>query len=357
MNTLILQVKRVTPLCLTVFALACFVFSTQTRAACNSPDPGCPGGNLAEGLLALGSLITGDYNTAVGYLSLTSNTVNPFNTAVGAGALFANNDPSTNGGNSNTATGAAALFSNTTGFSNTASGAFALLSNSTGVLNDAVGDSALHNNTIGTTNTAIGAEALDNNVSGSGNTAVGAFAGSGVIAANDVICIGNTGADVSSSTWISNIYQTATVSGTTLPVIVSDQGQLGTTPSSRRFKKEIKPMDDVSEAILALKPVTFRYKSDAKGITQFGLVAEDVAEVNPDLVVRDKEGKPYSVRYDQVNAMLLNEFLKEHRKNEEQEATIAHQQKQIDALTTGLQKVNAQLEANKPTPQVVTNNH
>ena len=127
-------------------------------------------------------------------------------------------------------------------------------------------------------------------------------------------------------------------------------------------------MGEASEAILALKPVTFRYKPeiDPKGIPQFGLVAEEVEKVNPDLVARDKEGKPYSVRYDQVNAMLLNEFLKEHRKNEEREATItqlkkemqataAHQQKQIEVLSSGLQKVNAQLEANKPALQVVNN--
>jgi trimeric autotransporter adhesin len=155
-------------------------------------------------------------------------------------------------------------------------------------------------------------------------------------------------------------------------VFINSNGKLGTTTSSRRFKEKIRPMDGVSEAILALKPVTFPYKKeiDAAGISQFGLVAEDVEKVNPDLVVRDKEGKPYSVRYDQVNAMLLNEFLKEHRKNEEQgatitalrandakqEATIAQQQKQIDALSAALQKVSAQLELNKAAPQTVLNN-
>jgi hypothetical protein len=125
----------------------------------------------------------------------------------------------------------------------------------------------------------------------------------------------------------------------------------------------IKPMDKASEAILALKPVTFQYKSDTKGIPQFGLIAEEVAEVNPDLVVRDKNGEIYTVRYDAVNAMLLNEFLKEHRKVEEQdrklqeqEATIAHQQTQIEALTSGLQKVSAQLELRKPSPQTLANN-
>jgi hypothetical protein len=134
-------------------------------------------------------------------------------------------------------------------------------------------------------------------------------------------------------------------------------GQLGTTPpaSSRRYKTEIKSMDTASEAVLALKPVSFHYKSDNTKTPQFGLIAEDVADVNPDLVVRDENGEIYTVRYDAVNAMLLNEFLKEHRKNEEQEATIARQQKQIDALTAGLQKVSVQLEVSKPAPQMVNN--
>ena len=167
-----------------------------------------------------------------------------------------------------------------------------------------------------------------------------------------------------------------------MPVLINSDNKLGTTTSSKRFKEDIKPMGKASETLFALNPVTFRYKKeiDSAGTSQFGLVAEDVEKMNPDLVVRDKEGKPYSVRYDQVNAMLLNEFLKEHRKVQEQnskiqqqEATItelkstvaqqqkdiqltAHQQKQIEALTAGLQKVSAQLEASKPAPQVV-NNH
>jgi hypothetical protein len=145
-------------------------------------------------------------------------------------------------------------------------------------------------------------------------------------------------------------------------MIDATTGQLGTVVSSERFKDEIKPMDKASDAILALKPVTFRYKKelDPKGVPQFGLVAEQVEKVNPDLVVREANGKVYSVRYDAVNAMLLNEFLKEHRKVEELEkdlrATIVQQQKEIEALTTGLQKVSAQLELNKPAPQTVLNN-
>jgi trimeric autotransporter adhesin len=143
-----------------------------------------------------------------------------------------------------------------------------------------------------------------------------------------------------------------------MPVFINANDKLGTSTSSARFKDDIKAMDSASNKLFALKPVTFRYKKqiDPEGISQFGLVAEDVEKVNPALVVRDKEGKPYSVRYDQVNAMLLNEFLKEHRKNEEQEATIVRLQKQVEALTAGLQKVSAQLELIKPAPQTALNN-
>ena len=190
-------------------------------------------------------------------------------------------------------------------------------------------------------------------------------AGNSVATANNVICIGTDGNNENDSCYIGNIFS-STVSASA--VFVNSNGRLGTMTSSKRFKQDVKAMDNVSEALYSLKPVRFRYKKqfDPAGASQLGLVAEDVEKVSPDLVVRDKEGKPYSVRYDQVNAMLLNEFLKEHRKMEEQEATIAqlkkeleataaHQQKQIEALTTGLQKVSAQLEAGKPAPHVVNN--
>ncbi len=141
-------------------------------------------------------------------------------------------------------------------------------------------------------------------------------------------------------------------------VVVNSSGKLGVTTSSARFKDDIKAMGKASEMILQLRPVTFRYKEqiDPDRIPQFGLIAEEVQKVNRDLVVRDADGKINTVRYEAVNAMLLNEFLKEHRKNEEQEARIARQQKQIEALTAGLQKVNAQLEVGKPAPQTVLNN-
>src|SRR5262249_45044243 len=158
-----------------------------------------------------------------------------------------------------------------------------------------------------------------------------------------------------------------TANNDAIAVVIDSSGQLGTVSSSRRYKTEIKPMDMASESILALKPVSFRYKVHKDATPQFGLIAEEVGEVNPDLVVREKDGKPYTVRYEAVNAMLLNEFLKEHRHVQEQEATITQlkqefqsklteQQKQIEALTAVVQKVSAQLELNKSAPQTVLNN-
>jgi uncharacterized coiled-coil protein SlyX len=331
-------------------ALLCIGLVPKAQAVSPAPDGGYPGGNTAEGQKALSNLTTGGFNAAIGYFSLFANTTGSFNTAVGAGALDLNT-----GGN-NTAVGAAALLLNTTGANNTAAGTVALSSNTTGNANTAYGNAALGNNTTGNVNIGLGEGA-----------------GTNVIMANNVICIGAAGADASNTTWISNVYAATTLSGTTLPVVVSDGGQLGTASSSQRFKKEIKPMDKASDAILSLRPVTFHYKTDTKGTPQFGLIAEDVEKVNPALIVRDKEGKPYSVRYEQVNAMLLNEFLKEHKKVEEQQATIAQlkstvaqqqkgfdaklakQEEQIEALTAGLQKVSAQLEMSKPAPQTVLN--
>jgi predicted ribosome quality control (RQC) complex YloA/Tae2 family protein len=161
---------------------------------------------------------------------------------------------------------------------------------------------------------------------------------------NNVISIGSPGDDVDNSTWINNIYGVTTQSGTTAAVIVSDAGQLGTVASAQRFKKDIASMDKASEVILSLRPVTFHYKTDAKRTPQFGLIAEEVANVSPALVVPDKEGKPYSVRYDQVNAMLLNEFLKAHRKVEEQETTIAQLKKQVETLVAHSQEQDSQIQ-------------
>jgi trimeric autotransporter adhesin len=353
-------------------SLACFT-GFQAFGVTPPPDGGYPNKNTAEGQDALFSLTNGNANTANGFAALKANTNGDRNTATGSLALFTNVTGSENTatgyaalffnrGSSNTANGVGALYNNSTGTNNTANGQRALHDNLKGSSNTANGSMALGNNTMGDNNTADGFQALANNTTGSSNIGLGRDAGSGVTTADDVICIGAAGADVSHSCYIGNIFNQSSPSG--LAVFVNSDNKLGTIMSSRRFKEDIKPMDKASEAILALQPVTFRYKKDfdPTGIAQFGLVAEDVAKVDPDLVVRDKEGKPYSVRYDQVNAMLLNEFLKEHRNNEQQVATIAQlkqefaeQRTQIEALTAGLQKLSAQLEASKSAPQVVNN--
>src|SRR5215831_13813074 len=276
-------------------------------------------------------------NTALGYGAFLTTTGN-FITAIGGNTLSSN----TTGGD-NTAIGFGALFSNTTGLNNMASGVSAMQENTTGSYNTATGNIALFNNTTGHDNTATGFKALYGNTTGSNNIALGSEAGSNLTTGDDNIYIGNKGVEREAGTirigTQRNQRRTAIagISGGIVPtgvaVIVDIDGHLGTTTSSARFKDEIKPMDKASEAILALKPVTFRYRKelDPKGIPQFGLVAEEVEKVSPDLVARDDKGKAYSVRYEAVNAMLLNEFLKEHRKNEEQQATIAQQQRQIDA--------------------------
>jgi Chaperone of endosialidase len=178
-----------------------------------------------------------------------------------------------------------------------------------------------------------------------------------VITADNVICIGANvaGDDVSNSTWLGNIYGVTTQNGTTAPVVVSADGQLGTVASSERFKKDIATMDKASEAIMSLRPVTFHYKTDSKGTRQFGLIAEEVAKVNPALVLPDKEGKPYSVRYEAVNAMLLNEFLKEHSAVEELKKEIATLTATVKEQAAQIQKVSAQLEAGRPATQMVNN--
>jgi Chaperone of endosialidase len=408
---------RTTPLSLVIFlALGCFALCSATNAfgVVPPPDGGYPGGNTAEGSSALFSLTSGTFNTAIGFLSLSNNTEGQFNTAVGAGTLLANvGNPNALDGVENTAIGAGALLSNTTGDVNTANGAFALfdnttgggntangvsalLSNTEGSNNTATGFNALHDNTIGFSNTAtgrnalfaditgshntavgfealgfdtsgndntaIGENALENNRTGRGNIAVGVDAAINIQSASNVICIGTSGEDASNGCYIGQIFGATSSGGAA--VFINSSGKLGTTTCSRRFKEEIKPMEQASETLYALKPVSFRYKSeiDPERILQFGLVAEDVEAINPDLVVRDKRGNPYSVRYDAVNAMLLNEFLKEHKKVEEQdqrimrqEATMARQQKQIDALTSDLQKVTFQIDRSQSGSQIVLN--
>jgi len=357
-------------------SLVCVGLSPKAKAISPPPDGGYPGGNTAEGQDALLDLTSGLYNTAVGLFSLRSNTTGGFNTAIGAGTLLFNTGEqntatgaaallSNTTGTGNTAMGEAALFSNTTGAFNTAVGAGVLLANTTGNANTALGLDALSSNTTANNNTAIGEDALNSNTTGSGNTVVGRNSGFAVTTANNVICIGASvaGANVNDSCYIGSIFGQTSSDGTA--VFINSNGKLGTTTSSRRFKEDIKAMDKASEALFSLKPVSFHYKKeiDPASTSQLGLVAEEVEKVNPDLVVRDKEGKPYSVRYDQVNAMLLNEFLKEHkafveeqRKVEEQGAMIARQQRQIEALSAGLQKVSAQLEVVRPSPKTAMKN-
>jgi hypothetical protein len=323
--------------------------------------------NTATGAAALQSNIEGDFNTASGVNALRDNTIGQRNTALGVQALRSNTF-----GDQNTATGANALSRNTTGNFNTANGVTSLPNNTTGSGNTAAGWDALSDNTTGLENTAIGFQALSSNTTGRRNTVLGVNAGHAVTTASNVICIGANlgGANINNTCYIGSIFAQTSSGGSA--VLINANGKLGTVTSSRRFKDDIKPMDKASETLFALNPVSFRYKKeiDPTGMSQLGLVAEDVEKVNPDLVVRDNEGKPYSVRYEQVNAMLLNEFLKEHRKVEQQEATMAQlkladakqeatirqQQKQIEALTAGLQKVSAQLEASKPAPRLVGNN-
>jgi Chaperone of endosialidase len=364
-----------------LLVLACFgSLSPNAFAVSPPPDGGYAGGNTAEGQNALLSLTTGGYNTAAGFLSLESNTAGNSNTAIGAGTLLANT------GDNNTATGAAALLSNTTGSFNTADGFFAFFSNTTGFDNTAIGDEPLFNNTIGVSNTGIGGEALLENTEGnsntaagrealrhnttrSNNTAIGVSAGEDLTTGDNNIDIGFNVVGVAGEANTSRIGNTditdtfiSGISGATASggaaVFVNGNGKLGTMTSSARFKDEIKPMERASEALLALKPVTFRYKKgiDPQGIPQFGLVAEKVEKVNPNLVVRDKEGKPYSVRYEQVNAMLLNEFLKEHNTVQELKKELAALTATVKDQAAQIEKVSARLEVSKPAAKVVLNN-
>ena len=327
--------------------------------------------NTADGSFALNKNTTGDNNTANGFRVLDNSVNGSFNTASGVIALHSNIDGSFNvangvqalvlntSGSANTANGYQALFNNTTANFNTADGYLALLNN-TGPANTAMGAAALQNNHTGPNNTAIGQQSLFNNSSGGYNIAVGEFAGANLTTGDRNIDIGNMGVAGESltiriggaiapfpaqgRTFIAGIHNVPVVGD---PVVIDSFGQLGRDVSSRRFKNEIKPMDKASEAILALQPVIYRYKHelDPNGVRQFGLVAEDVEKVNPDLITRDAQGKAYSVRHEAVNAMLLNEFLKEHKKVEEQGRTISELKKTVELLTARAREQQAQIEA------------
>jgi Chaperone of endosialidase len=387
--------------------------------------------DVALGDNALFSNTTGSYNTATGFQALRVNAAGLYNTASGAQALFRNTGSSNTAsgvnalysnttGNENTVSGVNTLFYNTTGYANTASGVRALYQNTTGYYNTASGFRSLFSNRTGNYNTASGVNALWANINGDGNTASGyaalysnngdhntAFgtgalsyssgtantalgnnAGTGVTIASNVICIGAgiPGSNVNNSCYIGNIWNQP---GGSQPIYINSEGKLGFYGSSQRFKDEIKPVEQASEVIYSLKPVSFRYKPEIEPTRPlgFGLIAEDVEKVSLDLVTRGGDGKANSVRYDAVNAMLLNEFLKEHRKNEQreatinqlksavvnQEATIAQQQKdfqsavaqqqketktlvaRLDEQASQIRKVSAQLKASRPAPQVVSN--
>jgi trimeric autotransporter adhesin len=357
--------------------------------------------NTAHGAGALEFNLSGDNNTAVGALALLNNTTG-----------------------SNTAVGSMTLEDDVSGFTNTAVGVFAG-QHTTASFNTAVGGFAFRANVGGARNTAVGAGALEDITGGNDNTAIGELAGvnytgtesnnvcigsgtqgtagesnairigtastsGGIVLANpsalaNAISIGgsmSTGgiqmitllgfssvsigdnfnpAPGASSAFIGGIYG-QTFGPADMAVRIGNDNKLGTVVSSRRFKHDIKPMDNSSEAILALKPVTFQYNSDTTNTPRVGLIAEDVAEVSRALVVADKEGKPLSVRYEDINILLLNEFLKEHKKVEQQQASISQLKSEMQTMVAQLkeqnaqiQKVSAQLEASKPAPQIVAN--
>jgi len=365
-------------------AFVCFALCPVAEAVSPAPDGGYAGDNTAEGTQALQSLTTGVWNSAFGFRSLFKNETGIRNTAVGYQALYNTNGVNASGtGLDNVGVGVNALFGNTTGPGNTAVGSMALQNNTTGDHNTAIGNRSLQFNTIGGHNTAlgwlalskntghdgsancaIGDQALGQNTTGFANTALGSGAGSQLTTGNFNIDIGNPGVAGESETtrigvqgsqiraFIAGISGTA-VTGTA--VVVDGSGQLGVAPSSERFKDEVKAMDTQSEAILGLRPVTFRYKAaiDRNNTPQFGLVAEDVEKVNPDLVVRDQDGKPYTVRYDAVNAMLLNEFLKERRKVEELQSTVAQLTAHLKEQDSKIDKISNERRISGPAAHVV----
>jgi hypothetical protein len=319
--------------------------------------------NTANGYATLYSNLSGDDNTATGYEALFNNTNGLRNCANGATALFNNRS-----GSDNTALGNGALYLNTIGDLNTASGSGALSFNSIGNYNTASGGGALYNNTSGNYNTAIGANALYHSATNDGNTVLGHGALSALVTGENNIALGpNAGYLLESGS--NNIYigtggannenQTIRIGSSgfhrtfiagaptympdiynhfagpnPLDVQVGSDGKLGTSGSSARFKQNIQDMDDASDVLLSLRPVTFQYKPDldSTGIPQFGLVAEEVNRIDPDLVVRDRQGEIYTVRYQAVNAMLLNEFLKQHRKVEQQSAEIQELKQSVAEL-------------------------
>src|SRR5262245_4649854 len=410
------QLKQTTSVFLLAFGFACCGLLTRAHAVIPSPDGCYPNFTTAEGCNALKFLTSGVGNTGLGAFALFRNTDAGSNTAVGAATLALNNADSNTAvgatalllnttGDTNTAIGRNALTNNQIGSDNTAVGAFALFNNDSSGLglanfnnafgrnallnnvdgdeNDAFGDDAMEENTTGAQNTAMGDDALDGNTTGNGNTAMGKEAGNSIIDGNDNVVLGhNAGigivhasrniaigsgvsgpfADFDDTCFIGSIFgEIVSDPGSQTAVFVDQFNVVGIFNSSRRYKHDIQPMDKASETLYRLKPVSFKFNSDWKGTTQYGLIAEEVAEVDPQLVVR-RDGETITVRYEQINAMLLNEFLKEHKRVEELQAVVAQQQKGMELLAAQMkeqaaqmQKMSAQLEVGKPAPQVAAN--
>ncbi len=360
--------------CLTVAGLAANAAAT---AQCVVPVEG----NTCYGTNVLASTTTGDGNSGFGYQALYLNTEGTNNTATGLWAMFSNTTGSYNtasgyaalyentSGYENTAIGDVALASNTTGYFNTASGSYALVSNTTGYYNTASGSVALYNTTTGFYNTASGAEALVDNITGNRNTADGVFAlatsrgsrnvavgfnaGYAIVEGVDNIMIGagqkgkaaDSGvirigsSNFQSKAFMAGIRGVTTGRANAVPVVIDGNGQLGTISSSQRFKEDIRPMGSVSERLLALRPVTFRYREeyeDGSKPIQFGLVAEEVAEAFPELVVYDEHGKPETVRYDLIATVLLNEFQKERSATE---AELAQLKAEVAAMAAMIERL------------------
>lgn len=337
-------------------------------------------GNTAAGAGALASNTTGTYNTAGGADALQNNTVGSENTATGVNALQDNITGEQNtavgwdamshntSGNNNMAIGAGALQFNTAGAGNTATGSDALDNNTIGSNNMASGSSALSNNTLGSNNTAIGAFALEVNTTGNNNIAIGQAAALHVLAGNNnnihigsvgdatdngTIRIGTlaapqgvAGAGTQTSFFVAGVRGITPGNSDFVPVVIDSNGQLGTVSSSRRFKEDIENMNAASDDLMRLRPVTFRYKkpfSNGSKPLQYGLIAEEVADVYPDLVTRSADGLIETVKYQVLDSMLLNELQKEHRQLEQQSETIQHLEVRLAALEQTLASKTASL--------------
>jgi hypothetical protein len=340
-------------LSLSLFAAAvCLLLTNAAQAqpylgiGAGNPGGSTGSGNTALGDNALSSNTTGFFNTAVGFNACAANTTGFLNTCVGTFSLVSNTT-----GNLNTAVGDGSMPSNTTGNTNTAVGVESLNGNTTASGNTAVGYEALVHTSTGGNNTAVGANALSG-TSGTGNIALGRFAGQNIASGSNNIDIGNNApgnesntirignTSVQTATFIAGINGATSASG--VEVFVDANGQLGTVTSSLRFKEDVTDMGGASDELMKLRPVTFHYKApydDGAHLLQYGLVAEEVAKVSPELVQLDAQGKPFTVRYHTVNAMLLNEVQKQHGTIERQEAQLQEQDARIRRLEAALAKL------------------